>query len=146
MSALNSLKLISAKKPVQLSPVVARRQKVGRRLAEQILLAQAKQEGKSYSPTRQRKVTDSATGESKTISVPKRIKESWFVTSEGKLCVSLRYGAKVIELAKGKTAVELATADQLVSTLETLQQAVLGGELDAQLEFASGAVKAGFKK
>jgi hypothetical protein len=60
--------------------------------------------------------------------------------------VSLRYGAKVIELAKGKSAVEVANSGELVSTLEILKQAVQNGELDAQLEAASGAVKAGFKK
>ena len=140
------LKLIAAKRPVQLSPVVQRRNKVAKRIAEQIALATAKQDGKSYAPTKQRKVTDAATGESKTISVPKRIKEWWFVTDTGKLCVQLRYGAKVVEFAKGKSAVELATTDQLVPTLETLKAAVEGGELDVQLEAVSGAVKAAFKK
>ena len=38
------------------------------------------------------------------------------------------------------------TASDLVPTLETLKQAVESGELDAQLEAVSGAVKAGFKK
>ena len=146
MTALANLKLIAAKRPVQLSPVVQRRNKVAKRIAEQIALATAKQEGKSYAPTKSRKVTDAATGESKTITVPKRIKEWWFVTDTGKLCVQLRYGAKIVEFAKGKSAVELATADQLVPTLETLKAAVEGGELDAQLEAVSGAVKAAFKK
>lgn len=140
------LKIIAAKRPVQLSPVVQRRNKVAKRIAEQIALATAKQDGKSYAPTKQRKVTDAATGESKTIAVPTRIKEWWFVTDTGKLCVQLRYGAKIVEFAKGKSAVELATADQLVPTLETLKAAVEGGELDAQLEAVSGAVKAAFKK
>ena len=146
MSALANLKLVAAKRSVQLSPVMARRNKVAKRIAEQIALATAKQDGKNYAPTKQRKVTDAETGESKTISVPKRIKEWWFVTGSGKLCVALKYGAKTVEIAKGKTAVELAAADQLVPTLETLKAAVEGGELDAQLEAVSGAVKAGFKK
>jgi hypothetical protein len=146
MTVLANLKLIAAKRPVQLSPVVQRRNKVALRLVQQILLANAKQDGKTYAPTKQRKVTDAETGDSKMISVPKRIKEWWFVTDTGKLCVQLRYGAKIVEFAKGKTAVELAAADQLVSTLETLKAAVECGELDAQLEAVSGAVKAGFKR
>lgn len=146
MIGFAQLKLIAAKRPVQLSPVVQRRNKVAKRIAEQIALATAKQDGKAYAPTKQRKVTDTATGESKTIAVPKRIKEWWFVTDTGKLCVQLRYGAKIVEFAKGKSAVELATADQLVPTLETLKAAVEGGELDAQLEAVSGAVKAAFKR
>jgi hypothetical protein len=147
MSALSNLKLIAAKKPKQLSPVAARRGKMVKRLHEQLELAKAKQAGTVYAPTQPRTVKDEETGETKTVQVPKRIKEWWFVADNGKTCVSLRYGAKVISLgAKGVTAVELATAADLVPVLETLRQAVLGGELDAQLEAVSGAVKAGLKK
>ena len=146
MTALANLKLVSAKRPVQLSPVVQRRNKVAKRIYEQIELAKAKQDGTLYSPTRQRRLKDAETGESKTVEMPKRLKEWWFATDSGKLCVSLRYGAKVIEIAKGKTAVELASEKELVATLEILKQAVESGELDAQLEAVAGAVKAGFKK
>ena len=146
MSALANLKLVAAKRPVQLSPVVQRRNKVAKRIYEQIELAKSKQDGKLYSPTRQRRVKDAETGENKTVEVPKRLKEWWFTADSGKLCVSLRYSAKVIEIAKGKTAVELASEKELVATLEILKQAVEGGELDAQLDAACGAVKTGFKK
>ena len=146
MSALAQLKLIAAKRPTQLSPVSQRRNKVAKRIHEQIQLATAKSEGKTYAPTKQRTVTDADTGESKVIQVPKRLKEWWFVTDAGKLCVSLKYGQKTVEISKGKGAIELAHANDLVATLETLKAAVLGGELDAQLEAVSGAVKAGFKK
>jgi len=70
--------------------------------------------------------------------VPKRIKEWFFVSDTGKLWCQLRYGAKIVEIAKGKTAVELASGADLVPTLETLKAAVEGGELDAQLEAVSG--------
>ena len=147
MSALANLKLVAAKRPMQLSPVVQRRNKVAKRLHEQIQLATAKQEGKLYAPSKLRTVKDDETGESKTIAVPKRIKEWWFATASGAICVQLRYGAKVVSLnSKNATAIEIASAADLVSTLETLKAAVEGGELDAQLEAVSGAVKAGFKK
>lgn len=146
MTALANLKLIAAKRPVQLSPLIQRRNKVANRISEQIALATAKQSGNSYAPTKQRKVTDAATGESKTVTVPKRIKEWWFVTTDGKLCVQLRYGAKIVEFAKGKSAIEVTNADELVTTLTVLRDAVMNGELDAQIESVSGAVKAGFKK
>ena len=51
---------------------------------------------------------------------------------------------KLIELAKGKTAVEVATAEDLIKTLEIIKGAVEAGDLDAQIEQASGAVRAGF--
>ena len=146
MSALANLKLVAAKRPVQLSPVVQRRNKVAKRIYEQIELAKAKQDGKVYSPTRLRTIKDEETGLNKTVQVPKRLKEWWFTADSGKLCVSLRYGAKVIEIAKGKTAVELASETELVATLEVLKQAVESGELDGPIEAVSGAVKAAFKR
>jgi hypothetical protein len=146
MSALASLKLVVAKRPMQLSPIVRRRQKLSDRLWEQIELAKAKADGGTFAPEKMRTVKNKETGESKTVSMPKRIKEWWFVADGGKLCVSVRYGAKVIEIAKGKTAVEIASNDKLVATLEVLRAAVDAGEMDAQIEAVSGALKAGFKK
>jgi hypothetical protein len=146
MTKLFDLKIIAAKRPTQLSPAVQRRNKICKRIAEQIELATAAQDGKSYAPTKQRKVTDAETGDSKLIQVPKRIKPWWFVADNGKLCVQLRYGAKVVEFAKGKGAIEVASATELVTTLTVLRDAVVNGELDAQIETVSGAVKAGFKK
>ena len=142
MSALANLKLVAAKRQAQLSPVIQRRNKVSMRISEQIELAKSKLEGKLYAPTKQRTVKDEETGEVRSIEVAKRINEWWFTTGSGKLCVSLRYGAKLISLgAKGVTAVELASDKELVATLEVLRQAVEGGELDAQIEAASGTLK-----
>ena len=147
MSALASLKLVTAKRPMQLSPVVQRRNKVLKRIYEQILLATALQEGKQYAPTKLKAVKDELTGETKTVQVPKRIKETWFVTDTGKFCLSLKYGAKVLPLnSKGATAVELANADELVPVLEKLREAVEKGELDTQIEAVAGAVRAKAKK
>ena len=146
MSALANLKLVAAKRAVQLSPVTQRRNKVSIRITEQIALAQSKLDGKLYEPMTQRKVKNDETGEITTVNVAKRVKEWWFTTDNGKLCVALRYGAKVIEIAKGKSAVELASDKELVATLEVLRQAVNAGELDAQIEAVAGAVKAGIKK
>ena len=118
MSALANLKLVNAKRPVRQSPVLQRRNKVVARIHEQIELAKAKLEGVSFNPTRLRTIKDAETGLNKTLSVPKRVKEWWFTSDSGKLCVSLRYGAKVVEIAKGKTAVELVGEKDLVVTLE----------------------------
>jgi hypothetical protein len=146
VTKLFDLKIIAAKRPTQLSPAMQRRNKIAKRIAEQIELASAAQDGKTYAPTKQRKVTDAETGDSKIIQVPKRIKPWWFTTADNKLCVQLRYGAKIVEFAKGKSAIEVASADQLVATLTVLRDAVMNGELDAQIDTVSGAVKAGFKK
>ena len=147
MSALANLKLVVAKKSMQLPPTVQRRNKLSARLFQQIQLATAKRDGTAFAATKQKTVTDAETGESKTVAVPKKVKEWWFMADSGKLCVSVRYGAKVIALGgKGQTAVELANVDQLIPTLTTLKAAVEAGDLDSQIEAVSRAVKAGFKK
>lgn len=141
MSALANLKLVAAKKPTHLSPVVIRRNKVIDRLHEQLEMAKARQEGRTYAPTRMRSVKNAETGVTTAIEMPKRLKQWWWTADNGKLCLSLRYGAKVVEIAKGKTAVELAGEKDLVETLEILKQAVESGELDAQIEAVVGSVK-----
>ena len=123
-----------------------RRNNVAKRIYEQIELAKSKLEGKAFSPTRLRTVKDAETGLNKTVSVPKRVKEWWFTSDSGKLCVSLRYGAKVVEIAKGKPAVELGGEKELVATLELLKQAVESGELDTQIEAVADAVKIEIRK
>ena len=147
MNLLAKLKLVEAKKTTQISATALRRNKVVARLDEQIELAKAKLEGRTYSATRQRRVTDEQTGEKRTVETAKRMREWWWVAADGKkINIVLKYGAKVIEIAKGKTAIEIASEKELVATLELLRQAVEGGELDAQIEATAGAVKAGLGK
>lgn len=146
MSAFASLKLVAAKRPTKVSDVIMRRNKIVKRLAEQIEIAKLKQGQTGNAPMKTRTVTDAVTGEKRTTQVQKRVREWFFASDAGKLCVSLRYGNRNVELAKGRTAVEIANADELIPTLVTLRDAILNGELDAQLEATSSLVKKAFKK
>ena len=144
MTALAGLKLTTAQKPTQMSPVQQRRNKLAKRLWEQAELAKAQQAGTTFAPTRFRSVVQNDTGQRKQVEVAKRIKQWWFVADNGKLVLSVRYGTKVLELAKGKWAVEVGGDKELVPTLELLKTAVLAGELDAQIEAASDKLRDGF--
>jgi hypothetical protein len=145
MATLASLKLVAAKKPSQQSPAAHRRSKLSSKILEQIQLARAHSTGQSYSPTKTKMATN-AEGERVAVTVPKRIKPWWFVSDAGKCCLAIRYGAKIIELAKGKSAIEVASPEALIEALETVNSAVLAGELDAQLEGASVKLRDGFTK
>jgi hypothetical protein len=145
VSALAALKLTAAKKPSQLAPIVQQRNKLAKRIWEQIELAKAQANGGTFTSKRLKSVKD-GDGIRKTIEVAKRIKQWWFVSDSGKLCLSIRYGSKLLELSKGKSAVELASGEDIVRTLEVVQTAVMSGELDAQIESASGSLRAGFKR
>jgi Family of unknown function (DUF6641) len=146
MSALNSLKLVAAQRPVDVSPVVQRRMKLSQKLAEQIELAKAEQEGTTYAPTKLKKVKDEATGEVRQLTVPKRVKAWWWATENGKLCLTVRYGSKTLELAKGKAAVEVGGMKDLLGALTTLRKATETGELDAQIAEISQSVRKGLKQ
>jgi predicted RecB family endonuclease len=114
MSVLNGLKLVAAKQERQTNPVQIRRAKLMAALDEQIALAKARQAGESYTATRAKRVKDDA-GNVSVVSVPKRLKAWFWAVEGGRVCVAVRYGNKVMELGKGKTAVETA-AGELVGT------------------------------
>ena len=144
MSALTGLKLTATHKPTHMSPVQQRRNKLAKRLWEQIELAKAQQTGTVFAAKKFRTITDAETGLRKQVETNKRVKAWWFVADNGKLVLSVRYGTKVLELAKGKWAVELAGEKDLVPVLETLKGAVLAGELDGQIDAASDKLREGF--
>ena len=145
MTALSKLTLITATKPNALVPIVQKRNKLIKKLHEQIELATALAEGRHYTATKLRTVTDGA-GDTKTVEQPKRIRQWWWTADNGKLCLTVRYGAKLLELAKGKTAIELTSAEELVTVLETVKAAVADGELDSAIIAISGAVRSSFKQ
>ncbi len=144
MNALNGLKLVGTQKPTQMSAIQQRRNKLAKRLWEQIELAKAQQTGTVFAAKKFRTITDAETGLRKQVETNKRVKAWWFVADNGKLVLSVRYGTKVLELAKGKWAVELAGEKDLVPVLETLKGAVLAGELDGQIDAASDKLREGF--
>ena len=145
-SSISNLKLTAAKKSQYLSPIVQRRYKMSRRIWEQIELARCQAAGTHYTPTKFRTVRDAETGLRSQVEVPKRIKSWVFTTDGGKTAIAVRYGARILELAKGKFAVEVASPSQLIPTLELIKTAIDAGELDEQLEATAGSVKAAFKR
>ena len=146
MSALNSLKFVTAKRPTQLTSIQIRRNKLSNRLWSQINLAKALQNGENYTEKKFRTVKDRHTGESRSIELNKRVRQMWFVDENGKVCLQVKYGSKVIEFAKGKNAIEVGSAEELISALTVLKQAVEEGQLDSQLNTAADLVKERFRK
>ena len=145
MSTLNALKLSTAKKSLNTTPVVHRRNKLGKKLWEQIQLAQAHLAGKQFTTTRFQTVRDED-GVRRSVEVPKRVRAWWWNSEGGKISLNVRYGARVVELAKGKSTIEVAAPTDLIPTLELIKKAVEAGELDTQIESASIKLRDGFIK
>ena len=146
MSGLNALKLVQAKREKGNSPQHARRQKLSTKLAEQIQLAKAQQSGAEFSPVRVRTVKDEATGQSRKVEVPKKIKPWWWTDDTGKLCITVRYGARTLEIVEGKNAIETDSIADVITSLQVIRTAVDSGELDKRIDAVMGQVKAGFAK
>jgi hypothetical protein len=146
MSGLNALKLVQAKREKGNSPQHARRQKLSTKLDEQIQLAKAQQSGAEFYPVRVRTIKDEATGQSRKIEVPKKIKPWWWTDEKGKLCITVRYGARTLEIVEGKNAIETDNIADVIASLQVIRSAVDSGELDKRVDAVMGQVKAGFAK
>jgi len=144
MSALDKLNLVADTKQRHLPMIQVKRNKLANRLWEQLMLAKGQMDGKPFVVTKFRSFTDRETGLRKQMEVPKRLKPWWFVSVDGKVCFSVRYGSQTLELAKGKMSVQVDSAD-LVKAIEQLKLAVDAGELDGQIEQAGKHLSSGFK-
>jgi len=146
MSGLSALKFVASKQQQGSSPKHARRLKLSNKLHEQIQMAKAIQAGTEFVPVKIRSVRDQETGETRKLEIPKRLKPWWWASENGKMCITVRYGARTLEVIEGKNAIETENIAGVITTLEVLRTAVDAGELDGRIEAVSGLVKAGFDK
>ena len=144
MSGLSALKLVTSKRQQGNSPQFARRQKLSNKLDEQIQLAKAQQSGTEFSPIKIRTVKDEVTGESRKVEVPKKLKPWWWTGDKGKLCITVRYGARTLEIVEGMNAIETDSIADVITSLQVIRSAVDSGELDKRIEAVTNKVKAGF--
>ena len=143
---LSSLTIVQAKRQSLADPIVFRRMKLIRKLDEQINLANAVLNGATYVVKRLKNIKNEQNGEIRSFEVIRKVRPMFFKATNNKLCVQVRYGSKVVELAKGKNAIQVDDEKTLVKVLETVRSAVFDGELDEQIAIASDAVKTRFKK
>jgi hypothetical protein len=85
--------------------------------------------------------TDGITGEKKRVKQPKKLRQ-WFYQVNDTWFFEIKYGNKSLELQKGKVAIEVGKQENLLTTIDTLIQAVEIGELDVQLKAVTGPRKA----
>jgi hypothetical protein len=128
VTVLNTLTFAKYTVPANSDPVTKRRKKLLDKLDEQILLAT----NTDYTPTKRVTTTDSE-GNTRAIEKPKRVKRWWSVQTDGKVLLTVRYGARAIEFEKGRDAIEVESVEALPGMLQTVRHAVADGELDELL-------------
>ena len=87
-------------------------------------LAKAQEQGTQFHVAKFKSYTDSENGVRKQVETQISVKQLWFTAQAVKLAISVRYGSKVLELAKGKFAVEVGTEKDLVKVLDVIKTAV----------------------
>ena len=125
MELLKTLKLTRYKRNNSNNPILQRRVKLSAGITEQILLA----ENPNYKSHSVCTVADDS-GEVHEVEMGKRVLRWWRVGADGTVELTVRYGSRILELAKGMDAVELASADELVGVLEQFKAAAELGEMD----------------
>jgi soluble cytochrome b562 len=140
-SLISTLKLVAATRENKTSPVLQRRQKLIKKIDEQMELAKAQVNGSIYSPTKFKNIVNAETGNTEYKQVPKRIRAWWWKNEAGKWNLVVRYGARIVELGKGKNSIELDNEAAILPTLDLIKKAVEAGELDAAIKAVSKVVE-----
>jgi hypothetical protein len=115
------LRYVATKKPEIVDMAVQRRQRLVRRLDQQISLIKSAVHG-----------------------VLPRASWVW-MDEKGSYFLPVKYGRSAIELKKGMFAIHCDSAEDVAKALVTLRRMVLNGEIDDQLAKASKDIRARFK-
>lgn len=145
MTFLERLKVVTSVKPSNVSPVFHRRERLVSKLYEQIECAKAKIDGREHLVTYMKSYFDEA-GEKSQSQQVRKVRPWWYRSSEGKLVFEVRYANKRIELAKGKTGIEVEKLENIIPAVETLIKAVQDGEVDSGLTAIASKFRADITK
>ena len=126
---LSYLNWFQIKKSNSNNSFLKRRRKLIAKINEQILLAT----DSNYKPKKIKWVRNED-GTERKLEIPKRVRRWWCEQQGGTILLTIRYGNKVIELEKGKNAIELSSKAELEPTLQSIKKAVDNGEFDTLLE------------
>ena len=115
------LKFVAAKKPDAVNVTVERRQRLVRRIDQQINLIKSAVDGM----------------------LPRA---SWlWMDEKGTYFLPIRYGRNPIELKKGMFAIQCKNAEEAAQALAVVRSMALNGEIDEQLAQTSQNIRASFK-
>jgi hypothetical protein len=138
MSVLKSLKLSDAKPASQAkTPVERGREKLVENLALQKQLAEATIAGTVFDPPKHFVMRTNGEGARVRVEIPRRVRKGWFEDGSRTTHFVVHYGGRPLEIAKGKTAIEVGSLPKLPTLIDGLIDAVRAGELDGALSNAA---------
>jgi hypothetical protein len=96
----------------------------------QIEIAKADAAGETLSLTKKRRIKNKATGLKELKDAPLHLRRWWWRDESGTVYLPLKLGIKTLELAPGKSAIEIGGIEELPAKLALVREAVRAGELD----------------
>ena len=125
MELLKKMKLVKHERTGEIDPVLQRRSKLMIKIDEQInLITNPKTE------LAETVIVKDADGRDKQLNVGKRVLRWWQIGMNGKIKLTVRYGSRPLQFAKGFDAIEVADTNEVVDVLEKFIEATERGELD----------------
>jgi hypothetical protein len=128
MNALKALNIVALPKLSNSDPAMKRRVKLLTQLEQQLELAK----NPSFVVVTQ-KWRKGEAGSKQRVEKQKRVKKWWVVDMMGNCFFTVRYGSKLLELEKGKSAINVGDKDNLATVIEAVMEAVRAGDFDAML-------------
>lgn len=144
MAILASLKLVSATRMTRLTDTERRRLKLVDKLDDQIKCIQAALNNQVYVKSKIAWRTNDE-GKDEQVTITRAVRPWWWQDIKGQLFIAIKYGTQPMELAKGKTAIQVNSLEELVKVMSSIKQAVLVGEFDVQLNLAGQRTAGRFK-
>ena len=138
-SNLSKLSLVPLKRRARMTPQEQRREKLVAKLDEQLALARAQSEGKRFIVTKPAWSRDE-NGNKIRVQREKIVRPWWWPEGQG-LTLVIRYGARPIELAKGRRAIQIEHVPMLPGAINSVIAAVKAGELDGAIDAALAEVR-----
>jgi len=129
---LSSLKLSTRPEKTSDNPELKRREKLLAKLDQQLAMATAQIAGETYTCYREKWQKNTETGIQEKIRIPKNVAK-WFYKRGGQYYLEVRFANKPLELSKGNHAIEVGKVENLTTVIQTVIDAVLGGELNKLL-------------
>lgn len=139
MSILAKLNLTQLKRPTSKSPQEKRRDNLIQKLEEQSKLAEHEAKGTKYVVTKNAWTRDEAGNKSR-ITRDKLIRPWYFADGAG-MSLTVRYGARVLDLGKGKKAIAVTSVKEIPAVVAAVIDACRAGELDLAIDAAIQAGK-----
>ena len=123
MELLKKMKLVKYERTGEIDPVLQRRSKLMIKIDEQInLITNPKTE------LAENFVVKDADGKDKQVNVEKRVLRWWQIGMNGKIKLTVRYGSRPLQFAKGFDAIEVADTNEVVDVLEKFREATERGD------------------